>query len=78
MKISILPPETRRLLHTSNFTIDFIFTNRDLSAKSILLDVVEKTNNDPTAVSFIYVAKYAPLVILAFIGGTFADRWQPK
>lgn len=45
---------------------------------AILLYVMDKTNNDPVAVSLISVAEFAPIFIFSFIGGTFADRWKPK
>lgn len=45
---------------------------------SILLYVIEKTNEDPVAVSLISVAEFAPIFLFSFIGGTFADRWRPK
>ncbi|CAM3842855.1 MFS transporter [Mesobacillus zeae] len=45
---------------------------------SILLYVIEKTNEDPVAVSMISVAEFAPIFLFSFIGGTFADRWRPK
>lgn len=45
---------------------------------AILLFVMDKTNNDPVAVSLISVAEFAPIFIFSFIGGTFADRWRPK
>lgn len=45
---------------------------------AILLYVTDLTNNDPYAVSLISVAEFAPIFIFAIIGGTFADRWQPK
>ncbi|PEQ83840.1 MFS transporter [Bacillus sp. AFS006103] len=45
---------------------------------SILLFVIEKTNEDPVAVSLISVAEFAPIFLFSFIGGTFADRWKPK
>jgi MFS family permease len=45
---------------------------------AILLYVTDLTNNDPKYVSLISVAEYAPIFIFAIIGGTFADRWQPK
>lgn len=45
---------------------------------SILLFVVEKTNENPIAVSLISVAEFAPIFLFSFIGGTFADRWRPK
>ncbi|NRD77903.1 MFS transporter [Bacillus sp. BRMEA1] len=45
---------------------------------SILLFVVEKTKENPVAVSLISVAEFAPIFLFSFIGGTFADRWKPK
>lgn len=45
---------------------------------SILLYVMDQTNEDPFAVSMISVAEFAPIFIFSFIGGTFADRWRPK
>lgn len=45
---------------------------------SILLFVVEKTHENPIAVSLISVAEFAPIFLFSFIGGTFADRWKPK
>lgn len=45
---------------------------------SILLYVIEKTNENPVAISMISVAEFAPIFLFSFIGGTFADRWLPK
>lgn len=45
---------------------------------AILLYVTDLTNNDPLYVSLISVAEFAPIFLFAVIGGTFADRWQPK
>ncbi|WP_026568454.1 MFS transporter [Bacillus sp. UNC41MFS5] len=45
---------------------------------SILLFVIEQTNEDPVAVSLISVAEFAPIFLFSFIGGTFADRWRPR
>lgn len=45
---------------------------------AILLYVIEKTNENPVAVSLISVAEFAPIFLFSFIGGTFADRWPPK
>ncbi|MGZ4123667.1 MAG: MFS transporter, partial [Tumebacillaceae bacterium] len=45
---------------------------------SVLLFIMEKTNNDPTAVSLISAAEFVPIFLFSFIGGTFADRWRPK
>ncbi|MFC0215156.1 MFS transporter [Paenibacillus chartarius] len=45
---------------------------------AILYYVAEKTSNNAYAISFIYVAEYAPIFIFSFIGGTLADRWRPR
>ncbi len=45
---------------------------------AILLYVTDLTHNDPLYVSLISVAEYAPIFLFAIIGGTFADRWQPR
>ncbi|OXM85132.1 MFS transporter [Paenibacillus rigui] len=45
---------------------------------AVLLFVMDQTNGDAFAVSMISVAEFAPIFIFSFIGGTFADRWQPK
>ncbi|MTK13008.1 MAG: MFS transporter [Clostridiaceae bacterium] len=45
---------------------------------AILLFVMEKTHNNPFAISMISVAEFAPIFIFSFIGGTYADRWRPK
>ncbi|BAU27776.1 putative MFS family arabinose efflux permease [Aneurinibacillus soli] len=45
---------------------------------SVLLFVMDKTGNNPLAVSLISVAEFAPIFLFSFIGGTYADRWPPK
>ncbi|MFD0670837.1 MFS transporter [Cohnella sp. GCM10027633] len=45
---------------------------------AILLYVVEHTGGNGFAVSMISVAEFLPIFIFSFIGGTFADRWNPK
>ncbi|OPX84573.1 MAG: 2-acyl-glycerophospho-ethanolamine acyltransferase [Pelotomaculum sp. PtaB.Bin013] len=45
---------------------------------AILLFVMERTNNNPFAVSLISVAEFTPIFLFSFIGGTYADRWRPK
>lgn len=45
---------------------------------AILLYVMDRTGNDPFAVSLISVAEFAPIFLFSFIGGTYADRWRPK
>lgn len=45
---------------------------------AILLYVMERTNNNPFAVSMVSLAEFAPILLFSFIGGTYADRWRPK
>ncbi|WP_249929668.1 MFS transporter [Paenibacillus naphthalenovorans] len=45
---------------------------------ALLFYVMEQTNNDPVAVSLLTVFEYAPIFLFSFIGGAFADRWNPK
>lgn len=45
---------------------------------AILFYVMEKTNGDPVAVSLITVAEYVPIFLFSMIGGTLADRWEPR
>ncbi|MFC4617735.1 MFS transporter [Camelliibacillus cellulosilyticus] len=45
---------------------------------AVLLFVMEKTHGNAVAVSMISVSEYAPIFLFSIIGGTFADRWQPK
>ncbi|MDT3701249.1 MAG: MFS transporter [Thermincola sp.] len=61
-------------------TISMIFLQIGIWVRNfaILLFVVEKTNNNPYAVSMISVIEFAPIFVFSFIGGTFADRWRPK
>lgn len=45
---------------------------------AILMFVTDQTNQDPLAISLIYVVEFAPIFVFSFIGGAFADRWLPK
>ncbi|WP_168118560.1 MFS transporter [Paenibacillus sp. HB172176] len=45
---------------------------------AVLLYVTDITNNDAWYVSLISVAEFSPIFLFALIGGTLADRWQPK
>ncbi|MCP1308267.1 MFS transporter [Paenibacillus tyrfis] len=45
---------------------------------ALLFYVMEMTDNDPVAVSLLTMFEYLPIFIFSFIGGTFADRWNPK
>lgn len=45
---------------------------------ALLFYIMEQTNNDPTAVALLTVFEYLPIFAFSLIGGTFADRWNPK
>ncbi|OUM95780.1 MAG: MFS transporter [Thermobacillus sp. ZCTH02-B1] len=45
---------------------------------ALLYYVMEQTNNNPAAVALLTVFEYLPIFVFAMIGGTFADRWNPK
>ncbi len=45
---------------------------------ALLFYVMEMTDNNPVAVSLLTMFEYLPIFIFSFIGGTFADRWNPK
>ncbi|HEX2946340.1 MAG TPA: MFS transporter [Clostridia bacterium] len=45
---------------------------------SVLFFIIDMTDADPVAVSLITVFEYLPMFIFAYIGGTLADRWDPK
>ncbi|MDI4649163.1 MFS transporter [Cohnella hashimotonis] len=45
---------------------------------ALLFYVIEHTGNDPVAVSLLNVFEYAPIFVFSLIGGTLADRWNPK
>lgn len=61
-------------------TLSMIFLQIGIWVRNfaILLFVMERTGNNPYAVSLISVAEFAPIFLFSFIGGTFADRWRPK
>ncbi|WDH80675.1 MFS transporter [Paenibacillus urinalis] len=45
---------------------------------ALLFYIMDQTNNNPTAVSLLTALEYLPIFIFSLIGGTFADRWNPK
>ncbi|MBM6382984.1 MAG: MFS transporter [Paenibacillus sp.] len=45
---------------------------------SLLFYIMDQSNNNPTAVSLLTALEYLPIFIFSLIGGTFADRWEPK
>ncbi|WP_409292587.1 MFS transporter [Peribacillus sp. SCS-37] len=67
-----------RVIRTILISVLFLQIGIWVRNYSILLYVIEKTNENPVAVSMISVAEFAPIFLFSFIGGTFADRWMPK
>ena len=67
-----------RVIRTILLSVLFLQIGIWVRNYSILLYVIEKTNENPVAVSLISVAEFAPIFLFSFIGGTFADRWRPK
>ncbi|MBM7648183.1 putative MFS family arabinose efflux permease [Bacillus ectoiniformans] len=67
-----------RVIRTILLSVLFLQIGIWVRNYSILLYVIEKTDGNPIAVSFISVAEFAPIFLFSFIGGTFADRWKPK
>ncbi|MGM9922953.1 MAG: MFS transporter [Bacillus sp. (in: firmicutes)] len=45
---------------------------------AILYFVIEQTDQNPIAISAITVVEFLPMLLFSFIGGTLADRWNPK
>ncbi|MCM3781433.1 MFS transporter [Neobacillus mesonae] len=45
---------------------------------ALLFYIMDQTNNNPTAVSLLTALEYLPIFVFSLIGGTFADRWEPK
>lgn len=77
-KISMGMLFQNRVIRTILFSVFFLQIGIWVRNYSILLYVIEKTNENPIAVSLISVAEFAPIFLFSFIGGTFADRWKPK
>jgi len=77
-KISMGELFQNKVIRTILFSVFFLQIGIWVRNYSILLYVIEKTNEDPIAVSLISVAEFAPIFLFSFIGGTFADRWKPK
>ncbi|RFU66043.1 MFS transporter [Peribacillus glennii] len=67
-----------RVIRTILLSVLFLQIGIWVRNYSILLYVIEKTNENPVAVSLISVAEFAPIFLFSFIGGAFADRWKPK
>ncbi|MFB9326281.1 MFS transporter [Paenibacillus aurantiacus] len=45
---------------------------------ALLFYVMDQTGDDPVAVSLLTVFEYLPIFVFSMIGGTLADRWNPK
>lgn len=45
---------------------------------ALLFYIMDQTGNNPTAVSMLTALEYLPIFVFSLIGGTFADRWNPK
>ncbi|OWR28370.1 MFS transporter [Saccharibacillus sp. O23] len=45
---------------------------------ALLFYVMEQSGNNPVAVSLLTTLEYLPIFLFSLIGGTFADRWNPK
>lgn len=45
---------------------------------SIMFFVMEMTNGDPLAISTLNVIEYIPMLLLTFLGGLIADKYNPK
>ncbi|WP_379971291.1 MFS transporter [Ectobacillus sp. sgz5001026] len=67
-----------RVIRTILLSVFFLQIGIWVRNYSILLYVMERTNENAVAVSLISVAEFAPIFLFSFIGGTFADRWLPK
>lgn len=44
----------------------------------VLFYVIDKTNSNAFYISLVSVFEFLPMFVLSYIGGTFADRWNPK
>ncbi|MFC0189363.1 MFS transporter [Fictibacillus aquaticus] len=77
-KISMGAVFQNKVIRTILLSVLFLQIGIWVRNYSILLYVIEKTNENPVAVSLISVAEFAPIFLFSFIGGTFADRWRPK
>ncbi|PLT29408.1 MFS transporter [Peribacillus deserti] len=77
-KITIGSMFQNQVIRTILLSVFFLQIGIWVRNYSILLYVIEKTNENPVAVSMISVAEFAPIFLFSFIGGTFADRWRPK
>ncbi|KNZ40830.1 MFS transporter [Acetobacterium bakii] len=45
---------------------------------AVLFFVIEKTNANPIAISLITIFEYLPIFVFSYVGGTLADKWNPK
>ena len=71
----LLSNKVFRILMTTDIIQQMCIWIRNIS---VLFFVIEKTNADPVAVSLITVFEFFPMFVFSYIGGTLADRWNPK
>jgi MFS family permease len=45
---------------------------------ALLFYIMEQTNHNPAAVALLTTFEYLPIFVFSLVGGTFADRWNPK
>ena len=45
---------------------------------AVLFFIIEKTNANPIAISLITIFEYLPIFVFSYLGGTLADKWNPK
>lgn len=45
---------------------------------ALLFYIMEQSGNNPVAVSLLTTLEYLPIFLFSLVGGTFADRWNPK
>ncbi|MFD0717339.1 MFS transporter [Paenibacillus sp. GCM10027626] len=64
-----------RVVISANLLMQIAIWVRNIA---LLFYVMEQTNSDPVAVSMLTVIEQAPIFLFAFVGGTLADRWNPK
>lgn len=64
-----------RIIMATDFIQQMCIWIRNLA---VLLFIIDKTNADPIFVSLVAVFEYLPMFVFSYIGGTLADRWNPK
>ena len=75
MNNSLLKNKVFRVVMATDFIQQTSIWIRNIA---VLYFVMEVTNNNSIAVSMLTVLEYLPMFMFSFIGGTMADRWDPK